>query len=78
MSSSAWNNVVFALTFANKVDKSERIYSFGQRLCECISRSGVDQQIASATPFVPVAYGKDDEITGHENWCENFWDVCIP
>ena len=83
MSSSAWNNVVFVLTFANKVNKSnesigKRIYSFGQRLCECVSMSGVDQQIASAIPFVPVAYDKDDEITGHENWCENFWDVCIP
>ena len=82
MSSSAWNNVVFALTFANKVDESDRsiskrIYSFGQRLCECVSRSGVDVNVASAIPFVPAAYGKEDKIPGHENWCENFWDVSI-
>ena len=82
--SSDWKNVVFALTFANKVDESDGsiskcIYSFGQRLCECVSRSGVDLQVASAIPFVPAAYtGKNDEIPGHENWCENFWDVCIP
>ena len=83
MSSSAWNNVVFALTFANKVEESDgsiskRIYSFGQRLCECVLRSGVDLQVASAIPFLPVAYDKDDKIPGHENWCENFWDVSIP
>ena len=82
MSSYTWNNVVFALTFANKVDKndesiSKRIYSFGQKLCECVSRSGVDQLVALAIPFVPVAYSKDDKITDHERWYENFWDMCI-
>jgi predicted GTPase len=84
LSSSTWKNVVFALTFANKVEKnsdesiSKRIYSFGQRLCECVSRSGVDLQVASAIPFIPAAYGKDDKLLDHENWYENFWDVCIP
>lgn len=82
ISTSAWNNIVFVLTFANKVDESDgaiskRIYSFGQRLCECVSRSGVDVNVASAIPFVPAAYSKEDKIPDHENWCENFWDVSI-
>ena len=83
MNSSVWNNVVFALTFANKVDKSDgpcsqHIYSFGQRLCECVARSGVDLTVASAIPFVPTAYCKEDQLPSQqENWYETFWDVCI-
>ena len=82
MSSPVWNNVVFALTFGNKADESDgscgrRIYSFGQRLCECVSRSGVDVNVASTIPFVPTAYRKEDVIPSYEDWHETFWDVCI-
>ena len=80
---SLWNHIVFALTFSNRVVESvvghftTHIYTFGHKLCECLVIAGLDRDIASSIPLVPVAYRKDDIIPHHDNWYDTFWNVCV-